>query len=68
MTESTPVVSIHPYFRIHPGKRDAFQVLLAACVEKTRTEPCCLNYEFTANGDEVFCRESYVGAEGALLT
>lgn len=34
--------------------------------EKTKTEEKNLFYEFTVNGDEVFCREGYVGAEGAL--
>jgi FAD/FMN-containing dehydrogenase len=66
MSQSTPVVSIHPYFRVHSGKLEAAKALLAACVEKTRTEPRCLNYEFTANDHEIFCREAYVGAEGAL--
>ena len=66
MNQSTPVVSIHPYFKVHAGKLDAFKTLLAACIEKTRSEPHCLNYEFTANDHEIFCREAYVGAEGAL--
>jgi hypothetical protein len=63
---ATPVVSIHPYFKVHRGKLDAVKALLSACVEKTRTEPRCLNYEFTVNDQEIFCRESYVGAVGAL--
>lgn len=33
---------------------------------KTETEEKVLCYEFTLNGDEVFCREAYVGAEGVL--
>lgn len=63
---SQPAVSIHPYFKVHPGKMDAARALLPKFVAKTTTEPKCLYYEFTTNGDIVFCREGYVGAEGAL--
>jgi FAD/FMN-containing dehydrogenase len=63
---STPVVSIHPYFKIHPGKLEACKALLAACVERTRSEEKCLNYEFMTHDHDLFCREAYVGAEGAL--
>ena len=63
---SQPAVSIHPYFKVHPGKMDAARALLPKFVAKTTTEPKCLYYEFTVNGDIVFCREGYVGAEGAL--
>lgn len=59
-------VSIHPYFRIHPGQADAVKGILREFVAKTATEEKCLWYEFTINGDQVFCREAYVGAEGAL--
>lgn len=60
------VVSIHPYFKVHPGKLDAFKAGMRAFVEKTKSEPLHLYYEFTVNGDEVFCREGYIGAEGTL--
>jgi quinol monooxygenase YgiN len=60
------VVSIHPYFKVRPGKMEAVRALLAVFVEKTQTEEKCLHYEFTLNGDVVFCREAYVGADGAL--
>ena len=60
------VVSLHPYFKAHPGKLDAVKASLPAFVEKTATEEQCLYYEFTINGDELFCREGYVGAEGVL--
>jgi len=59
-------VSIHPYFKPHPGKLDAFKALLPAFVEKTRSEAGCLFYDFTINGDVIFCREAYTGAEAAL--
>jgi quinol monooxygenase YgiN len=61
-----PAVSIHPYFQVHPGKLDAAKALLPRFVATTTSEPACLYYEFTINGDVVFCREGYRGAEGAL--
>ena len=66
MSLPTNVVTIHPYFKAHAGKLDAFKSAMREFVEKTRTEKACLYYEFTINGDEIFCREGYIGAEGAL--
>ena len=63
---SQPTVSIHPYFKVHPGQLDAAKKLLPQFVAKTATEPLCVYYEFTISGDVVFCREAYRGAEGAL--
>ncbi|RYD71905.1 MAG: hypothetical protein EOP84_24105, partial [Verrucomicrobiaceae bacterium] len=63
---SNSPVSLHPYFKVHAGKMDAVRALLPAFVAKTATEQKVLNYEFTLNGDEVFCRESYQDAEGTL--
>ena len=60
-------VSLHPYFKAHPGKLEAFKARLRAFREKTATEEKNLFYDFTINGDEIFCREGYDGAE-ALLT
>jgi len=60
------VVSLHPYFKVHPGQLAAFKAGFAAFIEKTRSEEQNLYYEFTVNGDEVFCREGYVGAAGVL--
>jgi quinol monooxygenase YgiN len=59
-------VSLHPYFKAHPGKLDAFKANLPAFVEKTKAEPKNLFYDFTFNGDEVLCREGYVDADGLL--
>ena len=61
-----PTVSIHPYFKVHPGKLDEVRALLPRFVEKTRSEPGCLFYEFTIDGDTVFCREAYRDADAAL--
>src|SRR5688572_3292170 len=66
MSHPSNVVSIHPYFKVHPGKLAEFKARLPLFVEKSATEEKNLYYDFTINGDEVFCREAYVGAEGAL--
>jgi hypothetical protein len=65
MTHST-VVSLHPYFKAHPGKIEQFKASMPAFVEKTSGESKNLYYGFTVNGDEVFCREGYADAEGVL--
>jgi quinol monooxygenase YgiN len=59
-------VTLHPYFKVHPGKLEAFKAGFPLFIEKTATEEKNLFYEFSINGDEVFCREGYVDAEGLL--
>jgi quinol monooxygenase YgiN len=59
-------VTLHPYFKVHPGKLEAFKAGFPPFVEKTASEEKNLFYEFTVNGDEVFCREGYADAEGLL--
>ena len=66
MAEHRNVVSIHPYFKIHEGKEEQVKALLPAFIAKVEEEEAALYYDFTMNGDELFCREGYVGAEGAL--
>jgi quinol monooxygenase YgiN len=59
-------VSLHPYFKAHPGKVGAIKAAFPRFVEKTATEKENLFYCFTVNGDEIFCREAYESAEGLL--
>ena len=59
-------VTLHPYFKVHPGKMEELKAALPAFVEKTASEEKNLFYGFTINGDEVFCREAYMDAEGLL--
>jgi quinol monooxygenase YgiN len=59
-------VSLHPYFKVHPGKLEAVKAGFARFVEKTSSEKKNLFYGFTVNGDEIFCREGYENAEGVL--
>jgi quinol monooxygenase YgiN len=66
MTPLRNFVSLHPYFKAHPGKLDAFKAGLRAFRAKTVTEEKNLFYDFTINDDEIFCREGYDGAEALL--
>src|SRR2546423_8548685 len=59
-------VSLHPYFKVHPGKIEAFEAGFLAFVEKTAREEKNLFYDFTVNGDAVLCREAYADAQGLL--
>jgi quinol monooxygenase YgiN len=63
---SQPAVSLHPYFKVHPGKLAEARALLPQFIARTASEPACLDYGFTSNGDEVFCRESYTDADATL--
>ncbi len=45
---------------------EAFKAGFPAFAEKTAREEKNLFYEFSVNGDEVFCREGYADAEGLL--
>ena len=66
MTPET-TVSLHPYFKPHEGRLDEFIAGMAAFVERTSSEEGVLFYDFTVSDDGiVFCREAYVGGEGAL--
>ena len=65
MATLSKFVSLHPYFKVHPGKLAAFKDSLPAFVERTASEEKNLFYEFTVNGDEVFCREGYADAAGS---
>lgn len=59
-------VSIHPYFNVRPGQMGAARALLQEFVSRTAREDKVLYYEFTIHDQQVFCREAYVGADGAL--
>jgi quinol monooxygenase YgiN len=58
--------TIVPYFRIHSGKTREFKALCEQLVAKTRTEPGCLFYGFSFDGDQAHCREGYRDAGGAI--
>ncbi len=58
--------SIHPYFQVAPGKLEAFKALSQRFVERTRSEPGCLNYGFSFDGELAHCREAYQSAQALL--
>jgi hypothetical protein len=60
------VVSIHPYFKVQSGKMAEAKMILREMVGRCSAENANLYYDFTINGDVIFCREAYVGAEGML--
>ena len=66
MRQPDNVVSVHPYFKVKPGKLEAFRAALPAFIKKTAAEKGNLYYDFTINEDVVYCREAYVGADGFL--
>ncbi len=66
MNSFSNFVSLHPYFKVHPGKLEALKAAFPAFIEKTAKEEKNLFYGFTINGDEIFCREGYMDAEGVL--
>jgi quinol monooxygenase YgiN len=66
MSRLSQFVSLHPYFKIHPDKIEAFKATLPSFKAQTASETQNLFYEFTMNGDELFCREAYENAEALL--
>lgn len=66
MIHPSKVVSIHPYFRVQPGRMAEAKALLRRFIAETQNDAGCLYYDFSIRDDVVFCREAYVGAEGLL--
>ncbi|MEP6663192.1 MAG: hypothetical protein ABJC04_05950 [Verrucomicrobiota bacterium] len=66
MNHSAHIVSLHPYFKAKPGKLAEARAMLPRFVAKAAHEKLLVHYDFTINGDEIHCRESYLGAEGVL--
>lgn len=66
MSLPSNLVTIHPYFKVQPGKEQAAQAVMEKFVATTRSEKECLFYEFSVLGDQVFCREGYSGAAATL--
>ena len=58
--------TIVPYFKAHAGKLGDIKAFCEKFVERTSSEPKCLYYGFSFDGDEFHCREGYADAEGAL--
>lgn len=58
--------TLHPYFKVHDGKLEAFKTLCEQFVAKTAAEEKVLFYGFSFDGDQVHCREGYRDAQGIL--
>ncbi len=58
--------TIVPYFKVQSGKLGTFKEMCEQFVEITSTEPKCLYYGFSFDGDTAHCREGYQDAESAL--
>jgi len=58
---------IAPYFKVKSGQLAAFKKFCEKFVELSKSEPGCLYYGFTFNGDLAFCREGYADADALLL-
>ncbi len=67
MSTQDTCCTIVPYFKVPGGNLPAFRKLCEAFVEKSRSEPKCLYYGFTFDGNEVHCREGYADADGLLV-
>ncbi len=59
-------VSIHPYFTVPAEKIDQARSYLERFVALTQSEPHCLYYGFSIDGNQIHCREGYVGGEAVL--
>jgi len=66
MNQLSGFISLHPYFKVPADKMPYLKAILPEFAAKTRNETGNLFYEFTVNGDEVFCREGYINAEALL--
>ena len=66
MSTNDTCCTIVPYFNVREGQLESFKALCERFVETTRTEPGCLYYGFSFDGDRAHCREGYENAEAAL--
>ena len=66
MTEPDTCCTLVPYFKVNEGQLGAFKALTERFVAKTRSEPGCVHYAFSFDGDSVHCREGYDSAAALL--
>lgn len=66
MATDDTCVTIQPYFTIKEGENDSVRAYVEKFVELTKSEPGCLYYGFTFNGNRMYCREGYANAAAAL--
>jgi len=66
MANQDTCCTLVPYFKVHPGKLGEFKALCEQFVALTASEPKCVHYAFSFDGDNVHCREGYDDAAGLL--
>ena len=66
MAADDKCVSVQPYFAIKEGEADNVRSYVEQFVELTKSEPGCLYYGFTFNGNNMYCREGYVNGAAVL--
>lgn len=66
MFEPDTCCTLVPYFEVQEGQLEAFKALGPQFVSRTRSEPGCLHYAFSFNGNTAHCREGYRDAEALL--
>lgn len=66
MAKQDTCCTLVPYFKVHAGKLGAFKALCDQFVAKTASEPKCVHYAFSFDGENVHCREGYDDAAGLL--
>ncbi len=66
MATEDKCVSIHPYFTVPEDKIEEARSYLERFVAKTQSEPDCLYYGFSIDGNQIHCREGYIRGEGLL--
>jgi quinol monooxygenase YgiN len=58
--------TLAPYFEVQEGQLDAFKALGPKFVAQTGSEPGCMHYAFSFNGNTAHCREGYDDAASLL--
>ena len=66
MSNQDTCCTLVPYFKIQAGKVDEFKAGCPAFVARTESEPGCLFYGFSFDGDVAHCREGYADAAAVL--
>ena len=66
MATTDTCCTVVPYFKVHQDRLDDFKKLCEQFVAAAGTEPKCLYYGFSFDGNEAHCREGYRDASGVL--
>ena len=57
--DTSDMVTIQPYFKVKAGEDAGGAGIVAGVCRKDGHEADNIFYDFTINGDEIFCREGY---------